>query len=122
MLSSRADALLRVARAPELPERVARVGGAEEDRLELVHPGVGEEEGGVVVGDDGARLPVDVGLPVAEEVDEGLADAGGRPLVVLVGHRWRRWSGVEESGGGGGGNPNPKNPSFGLEGEDGAEG
>lgn len=59
--------------------------------------GVGEEKGGIVEGDDGAGLPVDMVLAL-EEADEGVADLGRRPL-----HRRRR--GIEAGHGGGGANP-----------------
>lgn len=54
MLAAGTDALLGVAGAGELSERRVGADGPEEDGLELVHPGVGEEEGWVVEGNDGA--------------------------------------------------------------------
>jgi len=81
-----ADALLRVARALELSERLQRgVRSAEEQGLVLVHAGVGKEEGGVVVGHAGGGGPVGVVVLVDEEVDEVLADLlHGPGWVVCV--------------------------------------
>ncbi len=94
-----ADALLGVAGAAEAAQRRVRGGGAEEDRLELVHPGVGEQQRGVVDGDDGAGRPPRVGLGL-EEGDEGLPHSARRPLRR---GRHRRWRGGGCGGGGGGG-------------------
>ena len=70
MLAARADALLRVGRA-----RVGALPRAEEDVLELVHAGVGEEERRVVLRDD-RRARDDLVSLLLEEVEEGLPDLG----------------------------------------------
>jgi hypothetical protein len=70
VLAADADALLGVGDA--LPGGLA---GAEEDLLELVHAGVGEEQGGVGREDDGGRGD-DLVLLRGEEVEERLADFG----------------------------------------------
>jgi len=92
VLPAGADAFLGVAGAAQPAERRLRRRRAKEDGLELVHPGVGEQQRGVVDGDNGARRPPRV-EPGLEELDEGLADLPGRPLWRRR-HRWR--------GGGGG--------------------
>lgn len=93
MLTPGADALLGVAGAAQPAQRRVRGSRAEEDRLELVHPGVGEQQRGVVDGDHGARRPTGVRLRL-EVVDERLADPIGRPL--------RRRRRRRHPGGGGG--------------------
>lgn len=103
MLAAGADAFLSVAGAGEAAERVVGVDGAEEDRLELVHAGVGEEEGGVIDGDDGGGGPVVVGLGF-EEADEGVTDEAGGPGWGIGRCRHRR-RGRSESGGSGQQNP-----------------
>lgn len=70
-----------------------------EERREEGHTGVDEEKGGVVDGDDGAGLPLDMVLAL-EEAQEGVADLGRRPL-----HRRRR--GIEAGHGSGGGGAKP---------------
>jgi hypothetical protein len=82
VLPAGADALLGVAGAAQPAERQLRRRRAEEYGLELVHPGVGEQQRRVVDGDNGARRPPRVGLGL-EELGERLADPPGRPL-------WRR--------------------------------
>ena len=57
---------------------------AEEDRLELVHAGVGEEQGRVVVRHDGGAGHEGVAVLLDEEVDELLADLCGG---------WDHWDG-----------------------------
>jgi len=70
VLASGADALLRGS-GPV----VVAVFEAEEDVLELVHAGVGEEQSGVVVGDE--RGGVDTAVSFAlKELQEGLTDFG----------------------------------------------
>jgi hypothetical protein len=66
VLPAGADALLRVAGAAQPAERRLRRRRAEEDGLELVHPGR-------------ARRPPRVGLGL-EELGERLADPPGQPL------------------------------------------
>ena len=115
MLPTGADALLGVAGPGKLAEGVRRVHGPKENGLELVHPGVSEEEGGIVQRHHRARPPVHVLLPF-EEPEEGLSHLARRPLHRrcrrrrrLLRHRRRR------TGSGGGGektspnaNPNPR--------------
>jgi hypothetical protein len=79
VLAAGADALLRVHDALHADERRRRVELAREDLLELVHAGVGEEQRRVVVRHDGARLDVDVGVLVLEEVYERVAHTRRRP-------------------------------------------
>ena len=68
VLAADADALLRVRRADVVP-----LAGAKEDVLELVHPGVGEQQGGVAVGDHrGAGN--DAVAVLCKEIKETLAD------------------------------------------------
>lgn len=116
VLPAGADALLGVAGAAQAAERRVRRRRAEEDRLVLVHPGVGEQQRGVVDGDHRTRRPPRVPLGL-EEADVLLADPQGRPHRR---HRWRggggggcgcgRWErwreGDLDGGGGGGQNPN----------------
>mmetsp|Transcript_15094 Transcript_15094/g.34697 ORF Transcript_15094/g.34697 Transcript_15094/m.34697 type:complete len:428 (+) Transcript_15094:1654-2937(+) len=87
VLASRADALLGVACSLERCERTLGVNGAHEDGLELVHPCVGEEQGGIVIRDDAVGGPE--GMPSVrpsllilglEELDEGLANLGYGPF------------------------------------------
>ena len=86
MYSERASALSAAVAfgAFSLPTHLREGGGgvrlAEEDRLELVHPGVREEEGGILQGDDGRGRVHGVLLLLDEVVDECLADLVGRPL------------------------------------------
>lgn len=60
---------------------------------------VGKEEGGVVEGNDRARLPVHMVLAFLEEVDEGVSDALRRPLQIES--VWSRHGGGRRSGRGG---------------------
>lgn len=61
-----------------------RMGTDGRDLTDLIHAGIGEEEGGVVEGDGGGRG--DIGVPLArEKVEKGLPDAVGGPVTV-VGH------------------------------------
>lgn len=57
MLPAGADALLGVTGTVQAAERRVRRRCAEEDRLELVHSSVGEQQRGVVDGDHGTRRP-----------------------------------------------------------------
>ena len=50
---------------------------AEEDRLELVHAGVGEEQGWIVQGNDRRRWNESVSVLLDEEIEELLANLGG---------------------------------------------
>ena len=50
---------------------------AEEDRLELIHAGVGEEQRGIVLRDDGRGGNEGVAVLLDEEIEELLADLGG---------------------------------------------
>src|SRR5205085_2443765 len=63
------DALLRVGHAP--PRRPV---GAEEVRLELVHPRVGEQQRRIVQRHDGRRWHERVPVPLHEEIDVGLSN------------------------------------------------
>src|SRR6185295_2926791 len=84
VLAAGPDALLR--------RRGAHVGPlveAEEDVLELVHPGVGEEQGRVVAGNHRARGDDGVALRL-EELQEGGTDLGGFHRVVVDCRRGRR--------------------------------
>ena len=72
VLAAGANALLRVDGAG-----VVALAPAKEDILELVHARVGEQQGRVIVGNDGARRCKGVAGLLDEEVDEGLADFGG---------------------------------------------
>lgn len=50
------------------------------DLTDLIHAGIGEEEGGVVEGDGGRGG--DIGVPLAgEKVEKGLPDAMGGPIT-----------------------------------------
>jgi hypothetical protein len=79
VLAAGPDALLGVRR----PDVIALL-KSQEDWLELVHPGVGEEQGGVVVRDDRAGRDERVPVLLHEEVDELLAD------LVRGRHGWPR--------------------------------
>jgi len=79
VLAAGADALLGVAGSLQPAELRVRGGGAEEHGFELIHPGVGEQERGVVDGDHGAGRPGRVRLRL-EKVNESGADTAGRPL------------------------------------------
>ena len=57
---------------------------AQEDVLELVHPGVGEQDGGVVLGQE-RRAAHDLVAPVGEVLEEGLANALGLHLTSSSG-------------------------------------
>ncbi len=74
VLPTSSNALLRVDRSGVRP-----VALSEEDILELVHSGVGEQEGGVVVGNGRARRNDLVRGALGEEIKELLSDLrGGR--------------------------------------------
>lgn len=109
VLPSGADALLGVIRSPEPAKWRRGVHGPKKDRLELVHSRVGEEKGGIIEGNHGARPPVDV-LLALEKAEEGFPHLGRRPLhrCRLVGHL-HRLLGDEGSGGEDrGANPSPR--------------
>ncbi len=76
VFATRADALLRIHRPG--PRAASR---AEEDILELIHAGVGEEQRRVVVRDDRAARDNGVAGPVLKEVQIGLADGGGAHAI-----------------------------------------
>ena len=80
-------ATLEPAAALELGHGGALLAAAQEERLELVHACVDEEQGRVVVRHDGRRGPARVRRLLLEEVDEGLADLGHRG--ELRAHRLR---------------------------------
>jgi hypothetical protein len=67
---------------------------AEEDVFELVHPGVGEEQCGVAVGDEGRTAHA--AMPLAlKEAQEGLADLVAAPklwLCLRAAHIALNWS------------------------------
>jgi len=86
VLPAGADALLGIAGTAQPAERRVRGRRSEEDRLELVHSGVGEQQRGIVDGDRGARRPPRVRLG-HEEVDERLAGPPGRPIRRRRRHR-----------------------------------
>eukprot|EP00959_Pyramimonas_sp_CCMP1952_P049085 1025194-Pyramimonas_sp.AAC.1 len=81
VLAAGADALLCVRRALQLREGAVGVSLAEEDSLELVHAGIGEEQGGVVVGHHGGRNHVRVSVRFHEEVHERLTHTRRGPSV-----------------------------------------
>ena len=86
MLPSRANALLGIYGTFQRGHGKGWVGCSEEERLELIHPSVGEEEGGVVVGDAGTGFPVGVAVLAFEVLDEGGADLVHWPDWVLGEH------------------------------------
>ena len=64
---------------------------AEEDFLELVHPGVGEQQRGVVVRDDGRGGDERMTMLLGEIVDEFASDLGGGSDGLGLGsHGWKR--------------------------------
>jgi hypothetical protein len=52
----------------------------EKERFELVHAGVGKEQGRIVDGDAGTALPEAVTMFLHEKLNEGTADLLHRPL------------------------------------------
>ena len=84
------DALLRINRSAPGPSA-----GAEENVLELVHAGVREEQGGVIVGYNRGAWDDGVASLVLEKVHEGLANgrSGHRSGAGLV--HWGMWCPVE---------------------------
>lgn len=84
MLPPRPNALLAIHRPGQLRQRHLRVGRAQKKGLELVHPRVGEEEGGVVMRHHGAGRPVGVLSLLDEVVDESLSHASGRPSCFVM--------------------------------------
>jgi hypothetical protein len=95
VLAAGADALLRVHGALELAEFRARIRLAQEDRLELVHPRVGEQQRRVIVGHARRAGHERVRVRLGEEVDERLSD-----LVGGQGHGWVGSEGWQYSGAG----------------------
>lgn len=97
VLAARTDALLAVDGSLQLGEVGLGVHGAEEDRLELIHAGIGKQNGGIlhgplsatesrrarrdtyVMGNDRRRDDVRVRLALVE-VDKGVADLLSRPF------------------------------------------
>lgn len=74
------------------PVATPKYARTKEERLELVHAGIGEEERGVVMGHDGRGGPVHVLALLHEVVDERLPDAPRRPRCgwcgLMCGARW----------------------------------
>lgn len=87
VLAAGADTLLGVGSALEGGHAVGLVDGAEEDGLELVHAGIGEEEGGVIVRDDGGGRHYRV-APFGKVVEKGLADRVRGPLALVHDGQW----------------------------------
>lgn len=86
MLSTGADALLRVRGALETSLFTSGVYLAKEDGLELVHARVGELQGGIIVGHHWRGRNKRVPVLLNEEIDVGLAYFLARPVrhdVVL---------------------------------------
>ena len=84
VLAAGADALLRVGGAGQRRHLQVRVARAEEQRLVLVHPRIGKQEGGIVVRDDRGGRPEHVRVLLDEEVDEGGADPVHGPLQIRI--------------------------------------
>mmetsp|Transcript_31648 Transcript_31648/g.89902 ORF Transcript_31648/g.89902 Transcript_31648/m.89902 type:complete len:412 (+) Transcript_31648:2519-3754(+) len=80
VLAAGTDALLGVGGALQLGEVRCGVRSPQEDGLELVHAGIGEQQRGVVVGHHRGGGPEGV-LLGAKEVDEGLTNKPGGPLA-----------------------------------------
>ena len=68
VLAAGTDTLLRVGGTLVLGHVAVGVDGAEEDRLELVHTGVGEQERGVIERNGRGRVYVRVRVLLYEEV------------------------------------------------------
>lgn len=86
VLATGTDALLRVGRPLKLGQRTRGIGLAQEDGLELIHAGVGKEEGGV--GQGNGRTGRDHGVRSGfggEVIHKGRSDLVGGPLHVSVG-------------------------------------
>ncbi len=92
VLAAGSDALLAVDRPLEPVERAARLGLPQKERLELVHPRVGEEQRRVLMRDHRRRRVEDVLPPprplgarlgplAGEELDERRADPIDRPVL-----------------------------------------
>ena len=60
VLAPSPDALLGVDSSLPLGHVTVGIHSANKDGLELVHPGIGEEEGGVVQGDGGGRVDINM--------------------------------------------------------------
>ena len=80
VIVSTATLSLAAAVAPLYSGKIRDGGGWRRPWLQLVHPGVGEVERGVVHGHHGAGRPRCVRLGL-EEADEGLPDPGGWPVL-----------------------------------------
>lgn len=74
VLSTGADALLRVGSALQAGLFTSGVDLSKEDRLELVHARVCELQSGVIVGNDGGGRNERMPMFLREEINEGLTD------------------------------------------------
>lgn len=85
VLATGTDALLRVGRPLKLGQRTRGIGLAQEDGLELIHTGVGKEEGGVGQGNRGTGRDHGVRSGFGGEViHKGRSDLVGGPHHVSV--------------------------------------
>jgi hypothetical protein len=82
VLAAGANAFLTVHGTLQLCHGIGLPDRAQEDGLELVHASIGEQEGGIVVGDDG-RAGHNRVLVLLKVLEEGLPDLGGRPLPLI---------------------------------------
>jgi hypothetical protein len=92
VLTTCSNALLGIASTREFAQGSVRISSAQKNWLVLVHPSVSKEKSRVIEGDDGARLPINMVL-IFEELDEGISDALGRPLNILLCVRSRHGGG-----------------------------
>lgn len=74
VLTTSADALLRVRSALQVGLFTSRVDLSKEDRLELVHTRVRELQSGVIVGDHRRGRNERMTMLLGEEINEGLTD------------------------------------------------
>lgn len=81
MFATGANALLTVHRTLQLRHRISLSDRAQEYGLKLVHSGIGEQKGRIVVGDY-SRAGHDSMPSLLEVVEEGLADLRSRPLPL----------------------------------------
>ena len=68
VLASCPDALLSVDSSPPPGHVTVRVHCTNKDRLELVHPSIGKQEGGVLQGDGGGGVDIDVILLIRTNI------------------------------------------------------